>query len=228
MRAINAITLILILNLSLSCSSRLLADEPAQAGPEEVKVILDVSEVPELREWGTQGAKLITEWHPRLCNLLPTKGFDPPNEVTLNLAKSDEGVASTTGNVITVSSHWIEKHPEDIGLVLHELVHVIQSYPAADPWWVTEGIADYERRAIYEGRPQSWFPRPSAANGYEQGYNAAAGFLLWLEVNHAPGIVNKLNSSLRRRNYSDKLFKEETGFALEELWKMYTSEERAK
>ena len=40
---------------------------------------------------------------------------------------------------------------------IHELCHVVQSYPNGNPLWVTEGIADYVRWAIYEKKPHQWF-----------------------------------------------------------------------
>lgn len=57
--------------------------------------------------------------------MVASKGFVPPSEMELVFRKSNEGIGGTSGNRIVVSSHWIEKHPEDIGLVVHELVHII-------------------------------------------------------------------------------------------------------
>jgi hypothetical protein len=203
---------------TLLCST-VSADEPT------LTIELDVSEVPHLKAWGDDAAELIARWYTRINNLIPAKGYSPPRKIVLKLKKSEEGVAATSGNVITVSSHWIEKHPDDIGLVVHELVHVIQAYPSADPWWLTEGIADYLRWAIYEGKPQSWFARPQQEKGYQQGYRIAAGFLLWLESDAAPGIVNKLNSAIRSGRYSDQIFVDATNRSLDELWKEYVGQQ---
>ena len=186
-----------------------------------VRVKLDVSQVPHLAEWGGETAAVLREWHPRVVNLLPTAGFDPPREFSLTIEKSDRGVAATSGSRITVSSHWIEKHPGDVGAAVHELVHVIQAYPSADPGWLTEGIADYVRWAIYEGKPRDWFPRPKAERGYRQGYQVAAGFLLWLEADAAPGIVKRLNTAMRRGKYSPEIWRTATGRSLDELWDAY-------
>ena len=192
---------------------------PAPAGP--LTVELDASQVPHLSDWGEEARGLLVEWHPRFANLLPTEGFTPPNRVRLVLEKTDEGVAATSGAVITVSSHWIEKRPEDLGLAVHELVHVVQSYPPGSEWWVTEGIADYLRWAIYEGKPQSWFARPREPQGYRRGYRDAAGFLLWLETGPSPGVVNRVNTALRRGEYSADLFTTADGRDLDGLWDEY-------
>jgi len=189
-----------------------------------VKVHLDTSEVPHLKAWGEKAKQLTIEWYPRMRNLIPSEGFEPPTEVSLKIKKTDKGVGSTSGTKITISSHWIEKKPTDFGLVFHELVHVIQRYPSGKPWWVTEGIADYLRWGIYEAKPQSWFPRPKDKTSYKKGYQVTGGFFLWLETTTSPGIVNKLNAAMRKKEYSDEIFKKETGKSLEELWILYSSE----
>ena len=194
------------------------ADNPA------VVVDLQTAEVPHLKPWGDQSKVLIDQWYPRIRNLLPANGQKPPQRITLRLRKSDEGIGETSGTTITVYSHWIEKHPEDLGLVLHELVHVIQAYPSGHPWWVTEGIADYLRWGIYEGKDQAWFPRPSEKQGYKKGYQVAAGFLMWLENEISPGIVKKLNAAMRSGTYSDDLFQKVTKLSLDQLWDQYVAQ----
>jgi hypothetical protein len=194
-----------------------------QAEEQDVRVELDTSEVPHLEQWGEEARALALRWYPRVDNLLATKDFQAPRSVKLTIRKSEEGVAATSGSSIVVSSHWIEKQPEDFGLVVHELVHVLQAYPTGQPGWVTEGISDYIRWAIYEGKPQSWFPRPQKAQGYKDAYHVAAGFFLWLEADRAPGIVRKLNTAMRRGAYSEELFASETGLSLDALWDAYAA-----
>ncbi len=186
-----------------------------------VVVELHADEAPKLRAWGEDARKTLLEWYPRICNLLPTKGFVAPSKVHLRIRKSDKGVAGTAGNKIGVMSHWIEEHPEDVGVVVHEVVHVIQAYPDANPGWVTEGIADYIRWAIYDGKPQSWFPVGEKFDGYKAGYRVSAGFLLWLETDAAPGIVKKLNTHMRLGTYDESVFERESEMTLEELWQSY-------
>jgi hypothetical protein len=187
----------------------------------------DVNDMPKLVEWGKTAKDLIEQWHQRTANLIPTRGFDAPTEVRLRIRKSDRGIAGTSGGRITVSSGWIEKHPEDIGCVYHELVHVIQNYRGAGPGWLVEGIADYLRWAIYEGKPQDWFPFTDKPQGYKDSYRVAGGFFLWLETDVCPGIVNKLNTALRRRTYTDEAwFEKETGHKIDALWADYTKDRK--
>lgn len=212
-------TLQKILLLCLFPFSAAISQEPAT-------VHLDTSEVPEHDEWGRKAQELLQRWHPRITNLLSSTGAVPPSELSLELKKSEQGIGATSGTKIVVFSNWIEKHPEDFGLVVHELVHVIQQYPRATPEWVTEGIADYIRWAIYEGKPQHLFPVPEGIDGYKQGYQAAAGFFLWLETHKAPGIVRKLNTAMRKSDFDPNLFEELTGNDLTTLWKQYAAEQR--
>ena len=187
----------------------------------KVEVKLDVSEVPHLKQWGEDAKALMIKWYPRIINIIPTKGYKIPKVVTLKIRKSDKGIAFASGAKITVSSHWIEKRPKDIGLVVHELVHVVQRYRGKNPGWLVEGIADYIRWGLFEGKTLDRFNRPKKKAGYKGGYQAAAGFLLWLETDKAPGIVNKLNTQMRLGQYSDELFKTYAGKTLDELWNIY-------
>ena len=212
---------------SLGCISlallSLLGARAHAADAYRLEVRLDVSAVaddPEMIAWGEQAKKLIEEWYPRLRNLMQTPGFEPPERLAVALRDMD-GVAHASGATIVVSTRWIKQHPEDIGLVLHELCHVIQNYRHRVPSWVTEGIADYYRWAIYEGKPQSWFRRPDKERGYRDSYRVAGGFFLWLEAEKAPGIVARLNTKARQGEYSHDLFKDITGQSLDELWDEY-------
>src|SRR5436190_1601994 len=54
--------------------------------------------------------------------------------------------------LISISSEWITKNPNDFGMVAHELTHIIQSYRGTPKGagWIVEGIADYVRHYAYE------------------------------------------------------------------------------
>jgi hypothetical protein len=194
-----------------------------------VVVHLDTQEVKDsaqLTAWGNQAKELIEQWYPRIVNMIPTKGFTPPAETGLTMRNSDKGIAWTSGDHITVASGWVKQHPEDIGLVFHELVHVIQHYKQIEPSWVMEGIADYLRWAIYEGKSPNWFPYNDKPRGFEASYQVTAGFFLWLETDACPGIVNRLSTAMRKNTYQESFFKEQTGRSLESLWAEYSAERK--
>ncbi|MCM8529175.1 MAG: basic secretory family protein [Lentisphaeraceae bacterium] len=205
------VTFVMLLAMSLNI----------KAANKNVKIEVDVSEVPHLENWAMDAKALMLKWYPRIINLLPTKGQEYAKTVKLKIKKTDEGIAYASGNTVTVCSGWIEKRPEDLGLVVHELVHVLQAYPGGNPGWLTEGIADYIRWAIYEGKTQKDFHKPREKQGYKKGYQISAGFLLWLETEYDPGIIKKLNTQMRKGQYKDELFKQYTKKSLDELWKNY-------
>ena len=127
----------------------------------EVRVQLDVSEVPELQAWGDKSKALCQEWFPKILALLPSQGFQGPDAVYLKFSKDMEGVAATGGDHITVSASYVKQATNDFGMVVHELVHVVQAYPPhkqgfETPGWLVEGIADYIR--LFKFEPDA--PRP--------------------------------------------------------------------
>ena len=92
---------------------------------------------------------------------------------------------------------------------------------------VNTPFGDYLRWAIYEAKPQDWFPFTDKPQGYKDSYRVAGGFFLWLETDACPGITNKLNTALRRRTYTDdSWFEKETGHKIDVLWADYTKDRK--
>jgi len=184
-----------------------------------VKLVLDYSKAPEAKPWAEKSAALVKEWYPKVAEMLASEGFSPPREMKL-VFQPGGGVASTTGDTIHVSADWIKKHPDDFGLVIHEMTHVIQHYPNPDPSWVTEGIADYVRWFNFE--PEGRRPRPNPQRTkYTDSYQTTAAFFAWIVKNHDKDFVKKLNAVMRQSKYSSNLFKESTGKTVDELWQEY-------
>ena len=185
-----------------------------------IKVNLEYSETPHLEKWGKDAKLLLEEWVPKTAKILNIENY--PQEINLVLQNTDEGIAYADSNKIVVSSHWIEKYPEDIGLIVHEGVHVVQLYPNFNPGWLTEGIADYIRWHLYEEKPIEWFPMSENKNGWEDAYQVTGGFLLYLMKEFNPDIVRILNSAMKTDSYSDSTFNENIGKKLPDLWENYT------
>jgi hypothetical protein len=205
--------LILIPLALLVCAEPLLRADDA---PAAIEVRLDVSEVPELKEWGEKAQKLCVEWYPKIAASLECK--DKPRPVTL-IFKKEKGIAWTVKDKITVSADWIKKHPDDFGMVIHELTHVVQAYPPNDAGWLVEGIADYIRYHHFE--PKRAEQRVDAKSSYKQGYGTAAAFLAWIEKTHDKKIVARLNTALHDGKYKPAIFKDATGKDLDALWEAY-------
>ena len=181
-------------------------------------VLLDVNDVPEAKEWALKAADYAIKWYPELSKRLASEGYEPPKEVTLEF-KHMRGVAHTRDRTITIAAKWIKDNPEDIGMVAHELVHVVQRYHRGGPGWLTEGIADYLRYYVVEpGVDRARFDPDRSS--YKSGYQPAAGLLNYIET-QKPGAVAKMNDLLRAGQWTDDSFKEIAGGTPDELWEQF-------
>jgi hypothetical protein len=192
---------------------------PLLAGPQEkAKIVLDASDAPDVQEWAEKARDLCEKWYPIICEALASKDFTPPREVRLVFKDEKKGIAYTTGTKITVVADWVRKHPDDYGMVIHELTHVVQSYPKG-VGWITEGIADYIRNFKFEPKPTP--PKVSSKSSYKDGYKTAAVFLAWIEKTKDKDFIKKMNEALRTGKYKDDLFKEWAGADVDALWKEF-------
>jgi hypothetical protein len=205
------------------------AEDPSRAA---VHVEVDAGAAPLTLPWLQHAARLCAGWYPQVAALLDTAGFAPPRAVTLRSVPTLGGAPGrvgtpgvTSGTVITVGADWLELHPDDTGLVLHELVHVVQSYPEGDPWWVTEGIADWVRYQRFETTdPRA---RPDVAQrSYRDGYAVTAAFLAWIEATFAVAMVTVLNTAMRRDAWSEGLFPATVGMSVDDLWARFVGAPR--
>lgn len=194
------------------------ADPPAQVKePEHVKVIVVTYEAPDLAPWAEKAQQLVDQWHPKIATLLASDGFTPPMTVKLFFEKNNKGVAGTLGSSVMISADWVRKHPDDFGMIIHELTHVIQSYPKYRQIWLVEGIADYVRFFVFE--PQTKLaPIDPAKASYRDGYRTTAQFLNWVSKTFDAALITKLNAALRESRYDDQLFVDYTGHSLDALW----------
>ncbi|WP_161603266.1 basic secretory protein-like protein [Blastopirellula marina] len=187
--------------------------------PEFVLVTDEVAADESAKAWGEQAKQLCDQWFPLICHLLHTEDWTPPQRVELVLKKEQDAPGVTIGSNIYISAAWIKSHPEDFGMVIHELTHVVQSYPHSrgKPGWLVEGIADYVRYWKYEAeRPR--YPLNRNRAKYTDGYNNTAAFLAFLTWKYDRRIVPKLDAALRTRRYNDKMFETLTGKNLDDLW----------
>ena len=206
-------------------------DAPAPKAGAEAKpafeIRMDYSEVPEMKEWAEQAKAAMEKCYPVFADLLKSDGFTPPRVVSVKIKKDMKGIAGTGGSRIEAAADWFRKRPEDTGALIHELAHVIQSYPKYYPVWLVEGIADYMRFWKYE--PEAKRPKPNPDRiKYQDGYQPVGAFLAWLEKTYDKDIVKKLNAACRETRYKDELFQEYTKKTLDELWSEFKESLRKK
>jgi hypothetical protein len=162
---------------------------------------------------------LFYECLPRLLKRFEDRKKPLPHTIRLRFDRSLKVPAMADRSSITVSIDWIEKHPEDIGLLTHELTHIIQAYPSPAPGWITEGIADYARH-LYGPSSQPNWSLPSTltpAQHYTNSYRVSARFLLWLESTH-PGAVDKIHRRMQTGGFQEEEFAVIAGAPIDQLW----------
>lgn len=179
-------------------------------------------------KFARRAKELCEEWYPKLYEQFDTPEGPAPRSVVKLYFQNMDGVAHATGNEIHISNKWVTKQaPDDYGMVIHELFHIVQAYNGGGEGWLTEGIADYVRHRLFE--PQVPPPRidPDKAR-YTDAYKTTATFLEWLEDKKKPGIVLALNAASRARRNVREVFVKEAGADVDQLWKEFTDTLRAK
>jgi hypothetical protein len=192
-----------------------------------VRVTIDTSEAPEVETWAKQAKALVEEWYPKVSAMLPSPGFSPPAELTLVFKKDMKGVAEASGNRIRIAADWVKKHPEDKGMVIHEMTHVIQSYPPSRAGWLVEGVADHVRFFRFEPETKVVISNPDRAS-YRDGYRTTARFLDWVQNTYDGNLLRTLNAALRRGEYNADLFRTATSKSLDELWGEFVKEVKSR
>ena len=138
-----------------------------------------------------------------------------------------KGVAETDNGKVTISSRWMHKHPEDIDVITHEVMHIVQDYGnSTGPGWLTEGIADYARNQFgVNNAAANWtLPAYKPTQNYDNAYRVTARFLVWMDEKVKPGIVKELDKQLREHTFTDDTWKTLTGKTVDELWKTYAAD----
>ncbi|MDB5089806.1 MAG: secretory protein [Mucilaginibacter sp.] len=154
------------------------------------------------------------------------KEYNPATlkDVKMVVDTSYKGVAATADGKVTIASSWLHKRPEDIDVVTHEVMHIVQDYgESVGPGWLTEGIADYARNQFgVNNAAAKWtLPDYKSTQNYDNAYRITARFLVWIEKKVKPGIVKELDSQMRKHTYTDNAWKQQTGKTVDELWKAY-------
>lgn len=147
-------------------------------------------------------------------------------EVTIVIDTAYKGVAETDNGKVTISAAWMHKRPEDIDVITHEVMHIVQDYgESVGPGWLTEGIADFARYKFGINNPAAKWTLPDfkPTQNYDNAYRITARFLAWIEAKVKPGMVKTLDAQLRQHTYTDNSWKQLTGKTVDELWKAYSA-----
>ena len=133
----------------------------------------------------------------------------------MTLKNDYKGVAAAGGGRITGSVKYFKSRPEDIGAMVHETVHCVQSYRTrGNPGWLVEGIADYVRFFKYE--PGKLGKIKNDAH-YDGSYRTSAAFLNFVAEKYDPQLVRKVNKAMREGEYREEIWKTLTKKSIKEL-----------
>ena len=156
------------------------------------------------------------------------KRFNPQSlrTVTILISNDYKGVAATLNGVIKIDQDWLTVHPEDVDVITHEAMHIVQAYPYQPAnLWLSEGIADYVRYTLGVNNQKAGWVLPSYRPGqtYTNSYRVSARFLVWVEQHKRKDIVDKLDTALRKGDYqTSTTWVTLTGKTIDELWTEYS------
>ncbi|WP_186755411.1 basic secretory protein-like protein [Echinicola salinicaeni] len=152
-------------------------------------------------------------------------------EVTVTIDTAYNGVAYAHNGKITIASQWLDKKPEDLDVITHEGMHLVQAYPGGSgPGWLTEGIADYVRYVYgVDNEGAGWsLPDFDPQHHYKNSYRITARFLLWINQRFDKDFVQRMDEKMRKKEYDESLWSLYTGKTLEELWDQYSIDPKVK
>lgn len=195
----------------------------------EVKVVLPEQGVDEkLKNFAARSEALLKEWEPRVADALgfgAHEGEVHPAAITIIFCEM-EGIAYWDGKAINVATHWIASHPEDTGLVVHELVHVLQAYLNV-PCWFTEGMADYIRFQLLE-RGEFGIRIDLDKMKPRDSYRVTGWFLAQAEAKHS-GLIRKLHAAAKTGVDVEQAFVQHCmGQTMDQFWAHLAAEAPAK
>jgi basic secretory peptidase family protein/F5/8 type C domain-containing protein len=191
---------------------------PVAAFKYPIEIAVNVSDAPDMKEWADKCARVCERAYPMISEELASDGFKPAHFATMTFKKDYRGVAATGRTRITGAVKWFTDHPDDIGAMVHETVHVVQAYGygRGNPGWLVEGIADYIRFFKYEPGKVGRLGNLDRMH-YNGSYRVTARFLDYVTEKYDKQLVKKLNAAMRQGKYSDELFKNYTGKTVTEL-----------
>lgn len=196
------------------------SDPPIAVFKYPVEIIVE-SEAPDMKAWVEKAARVCERQYTMINEELKSDGFKPRTTFSIALKNDYKGVAAAGGGKITGSVKFFKDHPDDIGAMVHETVHVVQSYRTRNnPGWLVEGVADYVRFFKYEAaKPKPLSPERAK---YDGSYRVTAAFLDFALQKYDKELVLKLNKAMREGEYKEEIWKTLTKKTLQELgeeWK---------
>jgi hypothetical protein len=166
------------------------------------RIVVENSD-PELDAFAKDAVVLCEQWYPKINEILfGAKPPNPPEEIRIVFTDTGSVSGYAKGQAMYLSATEA-KRPAKLdfrAVVIHELVHIVQSYPEDDrcdglrilgcvakgsyyaPTWIKEGIADYVAYTYFTGTNRPYLQINSAGALY--GYDESIPFLYNLQQNN--------------------------------------------
>lgn len=192
------------------------------------QVRIDVSKAPECESFAGKSKTIVEEWYPKINEILFGAGHPLQTDSIVLVFQPMKPIAYTdiSKNKIYISAaHVTGPQPEDYGMVVHELTHVVQHYAKLkkEDVWIQEGIADYIRHQYFEQDMEKLAVDPDK-DSYRTGYRPTAVFLAWLQKRKDATIIQDLNRGCVEGHCDAHLFSRFCGADVEALWKEFAAE----
>lgn len=153
-------------------------------------------------------------------------------EFTLGFKHIDGAPAYTTWvdgkTLMFFDIDYIKNNTQDIDCVTHELIHCAQSYgfstkTGEDRVWLGEGLTDYGRYLFgLKNKEIGWtLGKYAAGQNYTDSYTVTAAFIKYVVEEHNKNFATLLNDALTEGVYTEQLWKDTTGYTIDELWELY-------
>jgi len=184
-------------------------------------ITMDTTQLTTLQDYSKKAQKAAEDNYAMVLKTLQTDDPAPDRPIRIICDMKYKGVAATSGRTIRFSPEYVVGHTDDLGMIVHEEVHVIQGYKKYDPVWLVEGIADWVRWFHFEPEAKRPHPRKDRADA-RASYQTTAAFLVWASGKYDKDLVPKLHKALRDGTYVESMFKDLTGKTLDDLnaeWK---------
>ena len=134
----------------------------------------------------------------KVTNILGEKLSVIPKDTKVKIITGSKGSYSCEDRCI---KYGIENSPDNRGVLIHEITHVVQSYPEGighehPYYWLMEGIADYCREQLDDNF--------NVAQGDpKHGYSETAHFLIFLVKKYGPKTLHAINQGIKKNTRLD-------------------------
>ena len=155
--------------------------------------------------------------------LLETYNENALKRVYFIIDPTYDGVAYSFGDVVVFSYAYMEEHPLEGDVAVHEITHKIQAgYKGSAPGWLIEGMADYVRDKFGIDDPNNFtLPEYNPNQSYEDAYRVTARFLKWIETHKYPNFVKELNDALIGGGNYEAFWSKALGADVDAVWQEY-------